>query len=54
MKRRLREVVRLELLPEVGALDLTIRPSRAAYRLSFNELRAEIVDVRDVLKDAER
>ncbi len=50
MKRRLREAVRLELLPEVGALDLSIRPSPAAYRLSFNELRAEVVGVRNMLK----
>lgn len=44
LKRRLRELVRIELLPAVRprALDLVIRAAPAAYRRTFDELRGEL------------
>lgn len=45
LKRRLRELVRVELLPrlrERTAVDLVIRANAEAYRASFVELRREV------------
>ena len=46
LKRRLREIVRLELLPHLPALDLVIRARPTAYRVPFASLATELVDVR--------
>jgi ribonuclease P protein component len=42
LKRRLREVVRQELLPRLGPLDVVFRTTEAAYRLPFDGLRAAV------------
>jgi ribonuclease P protein component len=42
LRRRLREIVRTRLLPELGALDLVVRARPAAYRCSFHELAVEL------------
>jgi ribonuclease P protein component len=55
LKRRLRELVRLELLPslregegkgERSAVDLAIRARREAYTVTLDRLRADIATIR--------
>jgi ribonuclease P protein component len=46
LKRRVREIVRLELLPHLPALDLVIRARPSAYAQSFAALATELADVR--------
>lgn len=42
LKRRLREIVRLEILPRMGSIDAIIRARGVAYRVTFAELRREL------------
>ena len=48
VKRRLREILRTEVLPRLGAaglaLDVLVRARREAYGVPFAELRAELVE----------
>ena len=46
LKRRLREIVRVHLLPTLPAIDLVIRSRPEAYGLSFATLATELADVR--------
>jgi len=41
-KRRLRELVRLRLLPVIGRVDLLVRAKPEAYRSTFDELAAQV------------
>lgn len=41
-KRRLRELIRLRLLPVIGRVDLLVRAKPEAYRSSFDELGLQI------------
>jgi ribonuclease P protein component len=41
-KRRLRELVRLQLLPVIGRVDLLVRAKPEAYRSTFGELALEV------------
>jgi ribonuclease P protein component len=41
-KRRLRELVRLHLLPAIGSVDLLIRAKPKAYTASFHELSTQV------------
>jgi ribonuclease P protein component len=50
VKRRLRESVRLELLPHAPAVDVVIHASRAAYGLPFSDLKADVERVAGALK----
>lgn len=50
VKRRLRESVRLELLPDARAVDVVIHTSKAAYGLPFRDLKAEVERVAGALK----
>jgi len=43
LKRRLRELVRLHLLPLGLGLDIVIWAQRKAYLLKFDDLRSEVV-----------
>jgi ribonuclease P protein component len=43
LRRRLREIWRVELQPVQPAWDLVIRARREAYRASFAELRGQLV-----------
>ena len=45
VKRRLRELVRTALLPDLGRIDLLIRAKPAAYDSTFNELTADIARI---------
>lgn len=49
LKRRLRELVRVELLPGLGPRDVVLRVSPRAYRQDFDVLRSEILQLRDRL-----
>ncbi len=42
LKRRLKELIRLRVLPSVHGADLVVRASPPAYDASFDELAAEI------------
>jgi ribonuclease P protein component len=48
LKRRLREVLRTDILPVLGrrdmAVDVLVRARREAYRARFVDLRAELVE----------
>jgi ribonuclease P protein component len=46
LRRRLRELIRLELLPHLSAGDTLIRAKADAYDVSFSSLRTEIDSVR--------
>jgi ribonuclease P protein component len=42
LKRRLREVLRTEVLPEMPAVDLILRAAPRAYELPFESIREEV------------
>jgi ribonuclease P protein component len=42
LRRRLREILRREVLRNLPAIDLVIRAKRTAYTASFADLRAEL------------
>lgn len=43
LKRRLRELIRLDVLPELPPMDLVIRVLPVAYTRNFETLRAEVL-----------
>ena len=45
VKRRLRELVRTTLLPDLGRIDLLIRAKPEAYSSTFNELMADMARI---------
>ena len=45
LRRRLREILRRDVLPQLPPIDLVIRAKRAAYAAPFAALRAELTDV---------
>jgi ribonuclease P protein component len=47
VKRRLREILRRDVLPALPPLDLTVRASRLAYDATFGELHAACTAARD-------
>lgn len=47
LRRRLRELIRLELLPHLTKGDALIRAKSDAYGVSFASLRSEIGSIRD-------
>jgi ribonuclease P protein component len=46
LKRRVREIVRVQLLPHLPAVDLVIRARPTAYDQAFAALATELADVR--------
>ena len=46
LKRRVREIVRLHLLPHLPAVDLVIRARASAYEQQFATIATELSDVR--------
>ena len=46
LKRRVREIVRLELLPHLPAIDLVIRARATAYEQHFAAIATELSDFR--------
>lgn len=53
VKRRLRELIRLELLPGTPPLDMLIRASKSAYGLSFGAMRGELLRLSVMIRDAQ-
>lgn len=47
LKRRLRELVRTRMLPQLPPADVVIRPAPAAYDASFEALALDIEKARD-------
>ena len=45
LKRRLREIIRQDVLPAERGLDIIVRTSPGAYALQFADLRAEMTGV---------
>lgn len=45
VKRRLRELVRINLLPALGGVDLLIRARPEAYGSSFEQLSADVLAI---------
>ena len=50
LKRRLRELIRIRLLPVAPSVDVVIRARVEAYGATFDELGAAIAHVADVLR----
>ncbi|MGQ0712607.1 MAG: ribonuclease P protein component [Gemmatimonadaceae bacterium] len=50
VKRRIREAVRLHVLPGSDSMDMVIRAREEAYTASFETLSAELVDAARRLK----
>jgi RNase P protein component len=42
LKRRLREIIRHDVLPAERGVDLIVRTAPAAYSVAFADLRAEV------------
>jgi ribonuclease P protein component len=49
LRRRLKEILRRELLRRLPPIDLVIRAKRSAYTASFAVLRAELAEVVETL-----
>jgi ribonuclease P protein component len=49
LRRRLREILRRDLLRQLPAIDLVVRAKRSAYAASFADLRAELTGVMEML-----
>jgi ribonuclease P protein component len=45
LKRQIRELVRLELIPELAFLDVVLRVGPATYERTFDQLRIEVREV---------
>ena len=45
LKRRLREIIRQDLLPAERGVDIVVRTSPGAYALQFADLRTEVSGV---------
>lgn len=45
LKRRVRELVRTQVLPSLGPVDTVWRTAPSAYAASFEELAAEVAEV---------
>jgi ribonuclease P protein component len=44
LRRRLRDIIRRQVLPLLPPVDLVVRATRASYSASFAVLRAELTD----------
>jgi ribonuclease P protein component len=49
LRRRLREILRREVLRSLPSIDVVIRAKRSAYAASFADLRAELTGVMETL-----
>lgn len=52
LKRRLREITRVELLPGLASVDLLVRTRAEAYGATFEALRSQLLRVRARLTPA--
>lgn len=49
LRRRLRELTRVHILPAVGAVDIVTRASASAYDVDFDQLKIEIERIGQML-----
>ena len=49
LKRRVREVLRISVLPAITNVDLVVRTFPSAYQASFDTLARELTSIRDRL-----
>lgn len=42
LRRRVREIARRQILPQLGALDLVVKPRPPAYRAAFDALARDL------------
>ena len=49
LRRRLREILRREMLQRLPPIDLVVRAKRSAYAASFADLRAELTGLMETL-----
>jgi ribonuclease P protein component len=42
LRRRIRELARRRILPQMGAVDLVLRPTASAYRAAFPDLAIDL------------
>jgi ribonuclease P protein component len=42
IRRQLREIVRIRMLPRIGSVDVLLRAKQTAYNSSFDQLAAEV------------
>jgi ribonuclease P protein component len=54
VKRRLRELIRLYLLPAAESVDLVVRARDEAYSASFEDLRLDLMKAADLIGQAFR
>ena len=52
LKRRLRELVRMDLLPGLARMDLVLKATPAAYRADFEALRADVARMHERTRPA--
>lgn len=45
LRRRLRELARTKVIPNLGSIDAVVRSLSSAYGASFDELTAEVVKI---------
>jgi ribonuclease P protein component len=45
LKRRLREIIRQDVLPSEHGLDIIVKTARSAYAVPFADLRTEVTGV---------
>lgn len=50
LRRRLRELARIRLLPSCNGVDIVIWPLREAYRVDFRQLGIEIDEIKRGLR----
>lgn len=49
LKRRVREVLRVSVLPALSSVDIVVRTFPSAYSASFSMLESELSSIRDML-----
>lgn len=55
LRRRLRELARTRMIPNLGGIDVVVRSLSSAYETSFDELTAEVAKIAQELSSkAER
>ena len=54
LRRRLREIVRTNLIPEITRMDIVVRSFPSAYEASFAQLKAEVQRLASDLENQEK
>ena len=54
LRRRLREIVRTNLIPEITRMDIVVRSFPSAYEASFAQLKSEVQQLTSELEKKEK